>query len=207
MHSTGYPDSVAIDITITDPGGSQGSFFPCDKIGVVGNGRIVALFDRHPFTTITRHVVDTDVQPNTMYWYAMALFADSPVGLLDCGSEVFCNVFYDCHVQTVVNTGPDPAFIGHGFLETNYADDNEVKAFLAPCEPGPVGQNRIALHVISGTAQQYVDSGIAVNLYGAPWCCWAQHVWLLEAQAATPAPCVVATEQKSWGAVKALYRK
>ena len=81
-------------------------------------------------------------------------------------------------------------------------DGNEVTALLYACGT----QNFIALHTVSGTASQYVDSNTEVTVFGTWVCCWAQGVWLLEAQAATPEGCTIATEPKTWGAVKSLYR-
>jgi len=208
MSSTGYPDSVAIDVTVQDPGGYPG-FLPCNWLGVTRGSAIIGVIERHPGSTTTQHVVDTNVEPNTIYCYRMVLLATP-----DAGAPLYCNfdpnslcTVFDCFydIQTCANTGPGPAFLGHGFLTTENVDHNEVNAFINACDLPP-GQWGIALHTISGTAAPYVDSGTAVNVYGEPLCCWAQGVWLLEATAATPQSCVVAVEPITWGAVKAMYR-
>jgi hypothetical protein len=97
--------------------------------------------------------VDTDVSENTLYCYEMDLaagpFAPCPFGSL-------CDAF-DCFYQimTCVNTGPEPALIGHGLLSRYFpdgspVDDNEVRALLYAC--GTVGYDFIGLiHTLERT--------------------------------------------------------
>jgi len=206
MSSTGYPDSVAIDVNISD----DGLMPSCPYLGIVRTSdlSIVAVIARQPGTTITRHVVDANVEPNTIYCYRMALLQlPWPVPAW-CGGNIgtLCGPF-DCFYdfQACSNTGPDPAFIGHGFLTSEGAIPNETAAFIVPCDSGAPP---IPLYSLSGTASPYLDSGITVDVFGTmerggiP-----QGVWYYVAQAATPHSCVLAVEPTSWGAVKALYRE
>lgn len=206
MTSTGYPDSVVIDITITDPGGGPPG---CSWLAVINAeaSEVLTIVERAPNMTTTLHFVDTEVVPNTVYCYRMALLAAPVPAPIWCGGDPgsLCEAF-DCFydIQTCSNTGPDPAVIGHGFLTSEGAVPNEVAAFIASCDPMV---SPIALYSVAGTAQQYLDGGTAVDVFGTmergnlP-----QGVWYWVAQAATPHSCTIAVERRSWGAVKALYK-
>lgn len=204
MSSTGNGNSVTIDLVINDDYMGPNS---CSYLGLTRGegGPIIQVITRQPGIT-NLQVVDTGLQPNTVYCYRMVMLQLPIPFPLYCGNNPssLCNdfeCFYD--IQTCSNTGPDPAFIAHGFLTTQGTTPNETAALIVPCS----GAFQIGLFSVSGTAQQYVDSGIAVNVYGTmergglP-----QGVWYYVAQAATPQPCVVATAPVTWGAVKSLYR-
>ena len=203
--STAYPDSVVITATITDTGGSP----ECGYLTFLRNGVQTNLFiPREIGTTITRTVVDTDVDPSTLYCYTMD-FRQIPIPVaLPCGD--FWNAFEQFYlIQTCVNTGPDPAFIGHGYLSEFYpgggeVDHNETQAILLRCED--TSSILAGLHSIPAEAEQYLDSGIPVAVYGTWLCCWAQGVWLLNAQVVVPRSCVLAVKETTWGRVKSLYR-
>jgi len=203
MSSTPYPDSVVVEVTINDTGG----VLPfCGWLAVTRNGGLTSFYiERQAGTTITRRFVDTDVSENTLYCYEMALaagpFAPCPFGSL-------CEAF-DCFYQimTCVNTGPEPALIGHGLLSRHFpdgspVDDNEVRALLYSCA---TSTSFVGLHAVPAEAAQYMDTGQGVNVYGTWWCCWAQGVWLLAAQVVTQHSCTIATGETTWGRVKALY--
>ncbi|HEX6791841.1 MAG TPA: hypothetical protein VF247_11070 [Candidatus Krumholzibacteria bacterium] len=208
MTSSGNADSVFINLTINDPGGQPGPL-PCTRIGVTRGwgGPIVGFIDRVPGTTIQRQVVDHGLEPNTIYCYRVVLWSTFFNTYCNFDVNSICSVF-DCFydTQTCINTGPGPAFMGHGFLSTQNADGNEARAILYPCS-GDINSPITSFVTLAQDAAQYVDSGIAVDVYGEPWCCWAQGMWLYSATTATPHSCVVKTEQKTWGAVKALYRE
>ncbi len=123
-----------------------------------------------------------------------------------CFDGTLCDAF-DCFydIETCVNTGPDSAFLGRGFLSTEGVDRyaGMVRAFLQPCVSGPAP---VSLFQIPGEAVQYLDTDTAVDVYGTVWCCWAQGIWLLSAQVVEPHSCIVAVEEKTWAAAKALYR-
>jgi hypothetical protein len=204
MTSTAYPDSVVINLTITDTGEVSG----CGWLTVLRDGQETFLYvQRQVGTTIVRRLVDTNVQPNTLYCYQMDLRL-GPIPFA-CPTGNFCTAF-ECFVPThiCVNTGPDPAFLGHGLLSSKAPDGTpldgiETQALLYPCGSP---DNVIGLWQISSDAWQYIDSGIDVNVYGAYACCLPQGVWALEAQLATPEPCVLKVESATWGKVKSLYR-
>lgn len=204
MSSTPYPDSVVVTVTITDTGGVTG----CGWLTITRNGAETFFYiEREIGTTITRRFVDTSVEPNTLYCYEMALrLFPAPV---PCTEGDLCDIFVCYGIMTCVNTGPDPAFIGHGLLSTRLpdgtpVDDNEAQALLYPCAST---SNFIGLHTIPPEAEQYLDTGSGVDVYGTWWCCWAQGVWLLAAEVVTPQSCVVAVEETTWGAVKELFRE
>ena len=97
MSNTSYPDSVVISVTIDDTGGHP----ECGWLAVVRSGADVGYIQRQPGATITRTVVDTNVEPNTLYCYGMELRAGPfPV---PCG--YLCDAF-DCFYQitTCANT-------------------------------------------------------------------------------------------------------
>jgi len=168
-------------------------------------GPVVGTIQRQ-LGTYSGQVVDTGVQPNMNYCYRVVLLYDIIGGYCNNDQNSICSLFdCFCDVSTCINTGPGPGFMGHGFLSTVNADHNEAAAILYPCS-GDFNSPITGLHTVSGTAAQYVDSGIAVDVYGLPWCCWAQCMWLSIATSATPHSCVVATEQKTWGTVKSLYK-
>ena len=205
LTSTAYPDSVVITATITDTGGSP----ECGYLTFLRNGVQTNLFiERQIGTTITRTVVDTDVEPSTLYCYTMD-FRQFPIPVfLLCGD--FWNAFDQfCQIQTCVNTGPNPALLGRGLLSEFYpgggeVDHNETQAILLDCEsPSTI---LLGLHSIPPEAEPYLDSGQVVRVFGAPFCCWAQCVWLTSATHVEPSSCVIATEPTTWGRVKALYR-
>ena len=84
MSSTGYPDSVVIDVTVQDPGGYPGGDPTCQWLAVTrGSDNVIAFFPRQMGTTSMHHVVDTNVQSSTLYCYRMALITvPAPVPLL-----------------------------------------------------------------------------------------------------------------------------
>ncbi len=205
MESTGYPDSVAIKVTVNDPGGLPS----CAALAVIRSssygspGPIVGVFARQPGATIVRHIVDTDVDPNTEYCYGMALILFPVPVPLWCGGDV-CQVWNCfCDISTCSNTGPDPFFIGHGLLST-VGGGGDTPYYLYDCSGGAVPIQGFC--GISGTAASFLNSGIAVDVYGQPERCYAQCIWGRYATAATAQPCIVAVQPTSWGAVKALYR-
>jgi hypothetical protein len=205
LASTPYPDSVIIQATIQDTGGEPG----CAWIAITRNGVDVFYIERQPGATISRRLVDTGVQPSTLYCYGAALRLVP--GVEGPCTDTLCDLF-DCfyQIQTCANTGPDPAFIGHGFLSTQLPDGspvdfNEVQALLYRC--GETPQDFIGLHTVSTEVQAYVDTGTAVDVYGSPWCCWSQGVWLLVAEAAEPHTCIIAVDGVHWSEVKRLYRE
>jgi hypothetical protein len=204
MSSTPYPDSVVVTVTITDTGGAA----ECGWLAITRNGADVFFYiPREIGSTITRRFADTAVERNTLYCYEMALrAAPAPV---PCAGDDLCDVF-DCSYQimTCVNTGPDPAFIGHGLLSTRFpdgtpVDGNEAQALLYSCTST---SDFRGLHTIPAEAAPYVDTGNGVDVYGTWWCCWAQGVWLLAAEAVTPHSCTVAVEETTWGRMKSLFR-
>ncbi len=204
MTSTAYPDSVVINLTITDTGEVPG----CGWLTVLRDGQETFLYVQRRFgTTIVRRMVDTNVQHNSLYCYQMDLrLGPFPVA---CPTGNFCTAF-ECFVptHTCVNTGPDPAFLGQGLLSSKFPDGTpvdriEAQALLYPCGSP---DNFFGLWQISSDVWQYIDSGTDVNVYGAYACCLPQGVWALEAQLATPAPCVLKVESATWGKVKSLYR-
>jgi hypothetical protein len=203
LTSTAYPDSVVITATINDTGGSP----ECGYIVLLRNGGQTFLFvERQIGSTITKRLVDTNVDPSTLYCYTMDLGYNPFVP--GCGS--FCEAF-ECfyQIETCVNTGPDPAFIGHGLLSEFFpgggeVDHNETQALLYPCNGPPY--ILFGLHTIPGDAAPYLDSGDGVDVYGTWMCCWAQGVWLLVAQVVEPHSCVLAVEKTTWGRIKSLYR-
>lgn len=205
--STAYPDSVVITATINDTGESP----ECGYLLFLRNGLPTFFWvQRQIGSTITKRFVDTyDVNPNTLYCYTM----DLGYGPLAPGCGSFCELAFDCfyQIETCVNTGPDPAFIGHGLLSELYpdgitpVDHNETQAFLYPCD-GPPYYFYTGLHAIPGEAAPYLDSGNAVDVYGTWVCCWAQGVWLLVAQVVEPHSCVLPVQETTWGRVKSLYR-
>jgi hypothetical protein len=206
LTSTPYPDSVVIEVTIDDTGGAAG----CPWIAITRRGTDVFYIERQIGTTITRRFVDTNVEASTLYCYEAALRLYPVPVPFPCGGTL-CDAF-DCfyQIQTCVNTGPDPGFIGHGFLRSEFpdgtpVDGNEVRALLYPC--GGTGWSFIGLHTLGAEVQADVDTGTAVDVYGTWQCCWAQGVWLLQAQAAEPHECVVAVEQVPWSRVKSIYRE
>jgi hypothetical protein len=205
MSSIPYPDSVIVEVTINDTGG----VLPfCGWLTITRNGAGTPFYiERQVGTTVMRRFVDTNVSHNTLYCYEMALAAGP---FTPCPFGNLCDVF-DCFYQimTCVNTGPEPALIGHGLLSRYFpdgssVDDNEVRALLYPCA---TTNNFIALHAVPSDAAQYMDAGNGVDVFGAWWCCWAQGVWLLAAQVVTPHSCTIAVDHTTWGRVKALYGK
>lgn len=204
MSSSGdATNGVTIDVTVTDPGGGPPG---CNWLGVARGygGPIVGVITRQPGTTTNHQVVDTAVQPNTIYCYRMVMLQfPVPVPLYCGNSETsLCQVFdCFCDISTCINTGPGPALIGHGYL--NFVNAGDVTHVLNSCTDG----SQIAEFCgASGTAAQYVDTGIAVDVFGEPAHCYAQCFFGVTATAASPKSCVVATAQQSWGAVKSLYR-
>jgi len=203
LTSTPYPDSVVVEVTVNDTGGSP----QCPYLVLVRNGRPTFLFvERQIGSTITKRLVDTNVNPNTLYCYTMD-FGFNPFQP-GCGS--LCDAF-ECfyNIETCVNTGPDPAFIAHGLLSYQWpdgtpVDGNETQALLYPCAPPSYYQ--WGLHSISPDVAQYVDTGIGVDVYGTWQCCWAQGMWLLIAQEAVPHDCPLPAQETTWGRVKAMYR-
>jgi hypothetical protein len=203
MSNTPYPDSVVIIVTVEDPADHP----ECGWLAVT-RGTDVGYIQRHPGTTFTARVVDTNVEPNTLYCYTMALrAAPTPV---PCVTMDLCGLFYCFYmIQTCANTGPDPAFIGRGFLKTTFpgggeVDYNEVNAVLWICDRSP--DSWISLHSIPADAGPYVDSGTPVDVFGSYLCCWAQGMWLLVAEVVIPHTCIIAVEPTTWGSVKAVYR-
>ncbi len=203
MESTPYPDSVVVTVTVTDTGGAPG----CGWLAITRDGADTFYYiEREVGSTITRRFVDTNVEPNTLYCYEMALrLVPGPV---PCPEGNLCDIF-DCFYQimTCVNTGPDPAFIGHGLLSTRLPDGTPVDGYEAQALLYPCGSTSYwyALHTIPPEAEQYLDTGSGVDVYGTWWCCLAQGVWLLAAEGVTPHSCVVAVEETTWGGVKALF--
>jgi hypothetical protein len=203
MSSTPTPDSVIVEVTVND----DGSAASCLWLAIVRNGVDVFYFERDLGNSMMVSYTDTDVEPSTEYCYTMALrqfpgvacFTNDPCDAFDCF----------CQIQTCANPGPDPIFIGHGYLSEFYPggasiDHNETQALLYPCDsPGTF----IDLHTIPADALQYLDSGTAVTVSGNHWCCWAQCVWLLAAETVAPQPCIVPTEKTTWGRVKTMYRE
>ena len=199
---------VTIDLAITDPPGGT-----CQYLGVVrgsfndvyGSHNVIAVIARQPGTTFNAQVLDTNVEPNTVYCYRMVTLY-FPVPLFLPGiCEDFCSLFNCfCDVQTCTNTGPNPALLGHGYLSTENAG-GDTPAYLYPCEGGG-GYPVLGFAAVSGTAYQYLDTGTPVLVYGEPCRCYAQCIWGWTATAADPQSCVIAAEQKTWGAVKAIYR-
>ncbi|HEX6791840.1 MAG TPA: hypothetical protein VF247_11065 [Candidatus Krumholzibacteria bacterium] len=198
---------VTIDLTINDPSGGT-----CQWLGVVrgsfddvyGSQNVIAVIARHPGTTFNAQILDTNVEPNTVYCYRMVLLPlGIPVVLPGC--DDFCQL-YDCFcdVQTCINTGSNPVLLGHGYLSTQNAG-GDTAAYLYPCDGGqyPI----LGFATVSGTALQYADTGTPVFVYGQPYCCYAQCIWGWTATAAAPTTCVIATKQMTWGAVKSLYRE
>ena len=204
MSSTPYPDSVIVEVTIDDTGGAP----LCGWLTITRGGADTFFYiQREIGTTITRRFVDTNVAHNTLYCYEMALLA---APFTPCPFGYLCDVF-DCFymIATCVNTGPDPALLGHGLLSTKFPDGseidhNEAQALLYSCT---APDDFFGLHTIPPDAAQYLDTGTGVDVYGTWVCCWAQGVWLLAAQAVTPHSCIVRAEETRWGRVKALYRE
>jgi hypothetical protein len=204
MTGTGYPDSVVVNVTVNDTGGVP----LCGWLTLLRNGQETFLYiEREPGATISRQLVDTNVEPNTLYCYTVAM-RTAPFALT-CPFGDLCDAF-ECfyRIETCVNTGPDPALIGHGRLSTQWPDGtpvdaNEVQALLYTCTPPDI----IALHSSSAPIGQYLDTNIDVKVYGTWWCCWAQGVWLLTVQAVEPQPCVLPVNESTWGKVKSLYRE
>jgi hypothetical protein len=197
---------VVVTAVIDDTGGSP----QCGWLAFLRNGQETYFYvPRQIGSTSTHRFVDVDVEPGTLYCYTMDLrFAPAPV---PCDPYAFCTVF-DCFydIRTCVNTGPDPAFIGHGLLSTQWpdgtpVDGNEIAALLYPCS-GQSLQSLIALYQLSADAAPYLDTGEGVDVFGTWWCCWAQGVWLLVAQQVEPHSCALKVEESTWGRVKALYR-
>jgi len=203
MNSTPYPDSVVVEVTVNDTGGAPF----CGWLMVTREGQMTPFFfERQIGSTITRRFVDTSVSHNTLYCYEMALAAGP---FTPCPFGSLCDLF-DCFYQimTCVNTGPEPALIGHGLLSRYFPDgspidDNETRALLYSC--GPPGFNFVGLHSVPAEAAQYMDTGQGVDVYGTWWCCWAQGVWLLAAELVTPHSCTISADETTWGRVKALY--
>jgi hypothetical protein len=203
--STVYPDSVVLNATIEDTGGSP----ECGWIVILRNGADTFYIERQIGSTINVRFADTNIEPNTLYCYTMDFRAfPAPV---PCTQYAFCQAF-DCFydIRTCVNTGPDPVFLAHGLLSEFYPggyeiDHNETQALLYDCNDAD--QIVIDLHALPLDAEPYLDSGQGVDVYGTWWCCWAQGIWLLVAEVVVPRDCVLATEETTWGRVKALYRE
>jgi hypothetical protein len=204
LTSTPSPDHVVVNITVDDTGDQPA----CPYLVLKRGDTDVFYIERQFGVTTTHQFVDTNVKESTLYCYTMDLrMFPAPV---PCTPGAFCLAF-ECFYQimTCVNTGPDPAFIGHGLLSEFYpgggeVDHNEANAILYDCED----PNRILLelHQIPAEAEPYLDSGESVAVYGTWLCCWAQGIWLLNAQLVVPRSCVIAVEESTWGRVKSFYR-
>jgi len=211
MSSTSYPDSIVVTATIYDDG-SAGlcPWLAITRGGpdVLNGGTDVFFIQRDLGNTINVTFTDTDVQPSTQYCYSMAL--RGLPGIPCFTGEQLCDAFdCFCQIETCANPGPDPAYIGQGFLRSTFpdgspVDNNEVRALLYDCS---MSDNFIGLQSIPPDAQQYLDSETAVSVSGDYWCCWAQCVWMLSADLVTPQPCEIATEKTTWGRVKSIYRE
>src|SRR5262249_39748959 len=72
MSSTGYPDSIAINLTISDVGLKP----ECAWLGVYreSTSEVIATIPRH-VGSYAAHVVDRYVQPNRLYCYRVGLYA------------------------------------------------------------------------------------------------------------------------------------
>lgn len=203
MSSTAYPDSIVVEVTVND----DGSLPNCGWLAITRGGVDVYYFERDLFDSQSVTFTDTDVEPSTGYCYAMALrWFPAPV---PCPDGTLCDAFdCFCQIETCAVTGPGPMLIGRGFLSSEFpdgspVDNNEVRALLYEC--GSTTEF-VALHILPPGAEQYVDSQTAVRVSGDFWCCWAQCVWLLEAQQVVPQSCAVRTESTTWGQVKSIYR-
>jgi hypothetical protein len=203
LTSTPYPDHVVIDITVDDTGEQP----TCPYLVLKRSGTDVFYIERQVGVT-THQFVDTNVEESTLYCYTMDLrLFPAPV---PCNPEAFCLAF-ECFylIQTCVNTGPDPAFIGHGLLSEFWpdgteVDHNETNAILYDCSYPDLIYT--SLFQIPVEAEPYLDSGESVAVFGTWWCCWAQGIWFLKAELVVPRLCVIATEETTWGRVKSLYR-
>jgi hypothetical protein len=205
MSSTGYPDSVVVEVNVIF---DDGSAPVCAWLAVTRDGTDRFYFQRDPGNSQTVTFTDTGVEPNSSYCYGMALRLFP--GPVPCPYGDLCQ-YFDClcYIGTCANTGPEPTFIGVGYLSTEYPDgypidDNEVRALLYPCDSTT---EFIALHSIPAEAGQYLDTETSVRVSGGYWCCWAQCIWLLSADEVVPESCAVRTRESTWGRVKALYRE
>jgi hypothetical protein len=204
MSSTGYPDSVVVEVTVVDDGSPD----LCQWLAITRDGADLFYFERDFGNTQTVTFTDTDVQPNSSYCYEMALRVIP--AQLACPNGGLCQYFECfCYVGTCSDTGPEPTFIGLGYLSTQFPDgspidNNEVRALLYDCNSST---EFIALNRIPLDAMQYLDTDTSVWVSGGYYCCWAQCVWLLGAEEVVPEDCVVRTRDTTWGRVKALYRE
>lgn len=193
---------VKIVITVQDPPDLN-----CSWLGVVRGSfsdvhqstNLIAMIQRQPGTTYTVQFRDFGAEPNTVYCYRMMVMLGpwQPEGACN-----FCQ-YFDClcDVQTCINTGAQPVFIGSGYLSA-LNSGGETMELLSCDNPAQVIASFAS---VSGSALQYVDSGTPVAVYGQPY--YVPCIWSWSATAATPQSCAVAIQSRTWGAVKALYRE
>ena len=87
MTASGNADAVTIDIDITDGGEGPAG---CDWFGVQrgeNGGDIIQVITRQPGTTTHYQVVDTGLQPNTIYCYVLVLLQYPIPVPLYCGGD------------------------------------------------------------------------------------------------------------------------
>lgn len=197
--------AVTVDVTVTDAGGAV----DCDGFHLIrstvfgsGPGVETRCIPRQVGTTTVHQFVD-DLESNRAYIYevvGMSCFAPC-VCLFQSDQEAFSQAFgnfWNSGFRAYVNTGPPELTpVAHGqIVSTGYAYPTH---FLNGC-PGSGSWQTGA----SPDAEQYVDSGVDVLVYGQ----FSWHPQLdafLEMSHVVTQSCTAAAEPSTWGKVKALY--